>query len=65
MAPDIAKVDADRDLNLGLPAWTSAMRCCAGSFMGNSLSPIRKTCSLENAHLSGLWLQRDTDAEAL
>jgi hypothetical protein len=21
MAPDIAKVDADRDLNLGLPAW--------------------------------------------
>jgi hypothetical protein len=21
MAPDVAKVDADRDLNLGLPAW--------------------------------------------
>jgi hypothetical protein len=40
MAPDVAKVDADRDLNLGLPAWDSAMRCCAGFFMGNSLSDL-------------------------
>jgi hypothetical protein len=32
---------------------TSAMRCCAGFFMGNSLSdPVRRTCS---SHLS-VWI---------
>ncbi len=40
----IERVDADRDLNLGLPAWDVAMRCWAGFFMG-AVSPIRKTCS--------------------
>ncbi len=64
MAPDIPKVDPDRHLDLRAAAWNfrdEVMRCL---FHGNSLSDL-KTCSLENAHLSSLWLQRDTDAEAL
>ena len=66
MAPDIPKIDPDRHPNLGDAAWNfSDERCCDGFFMGNSLSPIRKTCSLENAYLPSLWLQRDTDAKAL
>jgi hypothetical protein len=40
------------------------MRCCVGYFMG-AVSPIRRTCSLENNHLRSLWLQRDTEAKAL
>ncbi len=32
---------------------------------GNSLLLLRRTCSLENAHLSCLWLQRNTDTETL
>jgi len=42
-----------------------AATVCAGFFTGIfSLFPLRKTCSLENAHLSSVWLQRDTYAEA-
>jgi hypothetical protein len=32
--PNIPKVDADRHGNPNLSAGTSAMRCCAGFFMG-------------------------------
>jgi hypothetical protein len=45
MAPDIAKVDADRDLNPGLPAWDFSNEVLRWLLHGNSLSPIRKTCS--------------------
>jgi hypothetical protein len=59
------RVDADRHLNLGRSAWDFSDEVLRWLLHGNSLSPIWKTCSLENAHLSNLWLQRDTDAEAL
>jgi hypothetical protein len=65
MAPDVAKVDADRDLNLGLSAWNFSDEVLRWLLHGNSLSPIRRTCSLENVHLPSLWLQCDTDPEAL
>jgi hypothetical protein len=48
MAPDIAKVDADRDLNLGLPAWDFSDEVLRWLLHGNSL---RRTCS---SHLSVL-----------
>ena len=65
MAPDIAKIDADRDLNLGLPAWNFSNGVMRWLLHGNSLILLRRTCSLENNHLASLWLQRDTDAKAL
>ena len=49
MAPDIAKVDADRHLNLGLPAWNFSDEVLPWLLHGNSLSPLQKTCS---SHLS-------------
>jgi hypothetical protein len=45
MAPDVAKVDADRDLNLSLPAWDFSDEVLHWLLHGNSLSPVRKTCS--------------------
>jgi hypothetical protein len=65
MAPNIPKVDADRHGIPRLSAWNFGDEVLRGIFHGNSLSPIRKTCSLENVHLTCLWLQRDSDAEAL
>src|SRR5580692_13087648 len=56
MAPDIAKVDADRDLNLGLPAWNFSNEVLRWLLHGNSLLLLRRTCSLENVHLSCLFL---------
>ena len=53
MAPDIAKVDADRDLNLGLPAWNFSDEVLRWLLHGNSLLLLRRTCS---SHLSGLIL---------
>jgi hypothetical protein len=38
MAPDIAKVDADRHLNFGLSAWNFSDRVCAGFFTGTVCS---------------------------
>ena len=37
MAPDIAKVNTDRDLNLGLPAWNFSYEMLRGLLHGNSL----------------------------
>ena len=37
MAPDIAKVDADRDLNLGLSAWNFSDEVLRWLLHGNSL----------------------------
>jgi hypothetical protein len=34
MAPDIAKVDTNRQLGPAMLRGTSAMRCCVGFFMG-------------------------------
>jgi hypothetical protein len=65
MAPDITKVDTDRHLNPGPPAWNFRDEMMRRLFHGDSLSPIRMTCSLENNHLRSLWLQRDTEAKAL
>jgi len=45
MTPDISKVDTDRHLNLGLPAWDFRDDVLRRVFHGNSLSPFRKTCS--------------------
>ena len=45
MAPDIAKVDADRHPNLGLPVWNFSDEVLRWLLHGNSLSPFRKTCS--------------------
>src|ERR1700679_81992 len=49
MAPDIAKVDADRDLNLGLSAWYFSDEVLRWLLHGNSLLLLRRTCS---SHLS-------------
>ncbi len=39
MAPQLAKVEAHRDLNLGASLRiTSGDRCCPGLFIGNTLS---------------------------
>jgi hypothetical protein len=44
MAPDISKVDTNRHLNQGLPAWNFRnMVVLASSW--ETVSPIRKTCS--------------------
>jgi len=51
MAPDVAKVDADRDLNLGLSAWDFSDEVLRWLLHGNSLLLLRRTCS---SHLSGL-----------
>ena len=53
MAPDVAKVDADRDLNLGLPAWDFSDEVLRWLLHGNSLLLLRRTCS---SHLSVLIL---------
>ncbi len=45
MAPDIAKIDPDRPLDLGLPAWNFSDEVLRWLLHGNSLSPFRKTCS--------------------
>jgi hypothetical protein len=45
MAPDIAKVDTDRDLNLGLPAWDFSNEVMPWLLHGNSLLLL---------HLSGV-----------
>ena len=49
MAPDVAKVDADRDLNLGLSAWDFSDGMLRWILHGNSLLLLRRTCS---SHLS-------------
>ncbi len=41
MAPNVAKVDADRQLYLGTLPGTSAMRCCVGFFMEQSAPPSK------------------------
>jgi hypothetical protein len=45
MAPDIAKVDADRHLDLGLPAWNFSDEVLRWFLHGNSLLLLRRTCS--------------------
>src|SRR5579859_8129164 len=45
MAPDIAKVDADRDLDLGLPASNFSDGVLRWLLHGNSLLLLRRTCS--------------------
>jgi hypothetical protein len=65
MAPDIAKVDANRQLGLGLSAWNFCDEVLRRLLHGKQSLPSGVTCSLENTHLSSVWLQRDTDAEAL
>jgi len=42
MAPDITKVDADRDLNLGLPAWDFSDEVLRWLLHGNTLLLLRK-----------------------
>ena len=49
MAPDIAKVDADRPLNLGLSALNFSDEVVRWLLHGNSLLLLRRTCS---SHLS-------------
>src|ERR1700735_5107661 len=51
MAPDIAKVNTDRDLNLGLPAWNFSDEVLRWLLHGNSLLLLRRTCS---SHLPAL-----------
>jgi hypothetical protein len=53
MAPDIAKVDTDRDLNLGLPAWNFSDEVLRWLLHENSLLPLRRTYS---SHLPRLIL---------
>jgi hypothetical protein len=48
MAPDVPKVDADRDLNLSLSAWNFSDGVLRWLFMGNSLTDP-ETCL---SHLS-------------
>src|ERR1700678_517082 len=55
MAPDVAKVDADRDLNLGLSAWDFSDEVLRCLLHGNSLLLLRRTCS---SHLSGPMSER-------
>jgi hypothetical protein len=45
MAPGIAKVDADRHLNLGLSAWDFSDGVLRWLLRGNSLLLLRRTCS--------------------
>jgi hypothetical protein len=45
MAPDIAKVDANCHLSLGLSAWDFSDEVLRWLLHRNSLSPFRKTCS--------------------
>jgi hypothetical protein len=65
MAPDISKVDPDRHLGLRAAAWNFSDEVLRWLLHGNSLLLLRRTCSLENVHLPSLWLQCDTDPEAL
>jgi hypothetical protein len=41
MAPDIVKIGVDRNPTLAYLHETSAMRCCAGFFMGTVCSSFR------------------------
>jgi len=45
MTPDVAKVDADRDLNLGLSAWDFSEEVLRWLIHGNSLLLLWRTCS--------------------
>jgi hypothetical protein len=45
MPPDVAKVDADRHLNLGLSAWDFSDEVLRWLLHGNSLLLLRRTCS--------------------
>ena len=65
MAPYVAKVDADRQFYLGTLPGYFCDEVVRWLLHGNSLLLLRRTCSLENAHLYSLWLQRDTEAKAL
>jgi hypothetical protein len=45
MAPDVAKIDANRHLNLGLSAWDFNDGVLRWLLHGNSLLLLRRTCS--------------------
>src|SRR6202020_3623358 len=50
VTPDVAEIDPDRHLDLGVPAWDFSDEALRLLLHGNSLSnPVRRTCS---SHLS-------------
>jgi hypothetical protein len=65
MASNVSKVDADRQSDPAMPAWNFRDEVLRWLLHGIQSLPSGATCSLENAHLSSLWLQGDTDAETL